>query len=218
MKTLRILAVTAAVFAAGSTFAAPSNLGDPALSLSNLSVGVEAGTTGYGVNFGYAVNPSTSLNIGWAGGSVPSVHGDSLSVGHRKYHANYSELQNTSIVIKYSPFTAQYLNLFNVQFGTYIQDSAIKLTSYDRNVVGKVSTGPSVNPYLGFGFAPKINDHWGVNVDLGVIYQGQQKAELRAVNAVGQAQLNAAFPGQDYNLADQYKWSPVAKAGVSYHF
>ncbi|AXI03007.1 hypothetical protein [Aquirhabdus parva] len=218
MKTLRILAVTAAVFAAGSTFAAPSNLGDPALSLSNLSVGVEAGTTGYGVNFGYAVNPSTSLNIGWAGGSFPNVHGDSLNVGHRKYKANYSDLQNTSIVIKYSPFTAQYYNWFNVQFGTYIQDSSIKLTSNDRSIVGKVSTGPSVNPYLGFGFAPKIDDHWGVNLDLGVIYQGQQQAKLRATNAAGQAYLDSHFPGEDYNLADQYKWSPVAKAGVSYRF
>ena len=34
MKTLRILAITAAVFAAGSTFAeGPSLLGDPALSM-----------------------------------------------------------------------------------------------------------------------------------------------------------------------------------------
>jgi len=58
----------------------------------------------------------------------------------------------------------------------------------------------------------------GVNLDLGVIYQGQQQAKLRATNVAGQAYLDSHFPGEDYNLADQYKWSPVAKAGVSYRF
>lgn len=204
MKTLRILAVTAAVFAAGSTFAqGPSLLGDPALSLSNVSVGVEAGTTGYGVNFGYDVTPNTSLNIGWAGGSVPSVHGGSINVEHQKFKTNYSQLQNTSIVIKYAPFTQEYLNWTNIQFGTYIQDSAYRL-SQGGVQVGKVSTGPSVNPYIGFGIAPKLDAHWGANLDLGVIYNGKQKAE-------------DSF-GNEAVLADRYRWYPVAKAGVSYHF
>jgi len=199
MKTLRILAVTAAVFAAGSTFAqGPSLLGDPALSLSNVSVGVEAGTTGYGVNFGYDVLPNTSLNIGWAGGDVPSVHGDTLA----KYDAHYSDLSNASIVIKYSPFTQQYLSATNVQFGTYIQDSAIRL-SKGGVTQGTISTGPNVSPYIGFGFAPKFDAHWGVNLDLGVIYQGTQVAK---------------FGGTSVDLDDEYNWAPVAKAGVSYHF
>jgi hypothetical protein len=200
MKTLRILAVTAAVFAAGSTFAqGPSLLGDPALSLSNVSVGVEAGTTGYGVNFGYDVTPNTSLNIGWAGGSFPSVHGQSL-VG---YSADYSQLENTSIVIKYAPFTQQYLSAMNVQFGTYIQDSAIRL-SKGGVAQGKISTGPSVSPYIGFGYAPKIDAHWGVNLDLGTMYQGKQIAEFNS--------------GARVALNDRYSWQPVAKVGASYHF
>lgn len=204
MKTLRVLAVTAAIFAACSTFAqGPSLLGDPALSLSNVSVGVEAGTTGYGVNFGYDVTPSTSLNIGWAGGSFPSVHGGSITLNHQKFDTNYSQLQNTSIVIKYAPFTQEYLNWANVQFGTYIQDSAYRL-SQGGVQVGKVSTGPSVNPYLGFGFAPKIDAHWGVNLDLGAIYNGNQKAE----DSFGNVTV----------LGDRYRWYPVAKLGASYHF
>lgn len=207
MKTLRILAVTAAVFAAGSTFAqGPSLLGDPALSLSNVSVGVEAGTTGYGVNFGYDVTPNTSLNIGWAGGSVPNVHGDSISIaGVGKFKTNYSQLQNTSVVIKYAPFTQQYLNAVNLQFGTYVQDSAYRLDDKATGAqIAKVSTGPSVNPYLGFGIAPKFNAHWGVNVDLGAIYSGKLKAEDGT--------------GAEVLLGDRYRWYPVAKAGVSYHF
>ncbi len=207
MKTLRILAVTAAVFAAGSTFAqGPSLLGDPALSLSNVSVGVEAGTTGYGVNFGYDVTSNTSLNIGWAGGSVPNVHGDSISIaGVGKFKTNYSQLENTSVVIKYSPFTQQYLNAVNLQFGTYIQDSAFRLADKTTGAqVGKVSTGPAVDPYLGFGIAPKINAHWGVNLDLGAIYNGKIKAEDGL--------------GNEVVLGDRYRWYPVAKAGVSYHF
>jgi hypothetical protein len=206
MKTLRIVVAVAAVFAAGSTFAqGPSLLGDPALSLSNVSVGVEAGTTGYGVNFGYDVTSDTSLNIGWAGGSVPNIHGDSISrVAGSKFKTNYSQLQNTSVVIKYSPFTQQYLNAVNVQFGTYIQDSAYRLSIKNGPQVGKVSTGPSVNPYLGFGIAPKIDAHWGVNLDLGAIYSGKQTAEDNF--------------GKEVVLADRYRWYPVAKAGVSYHF
>ncbi|MDE2420357.1 MAG: hypothetical protein KGO49_04135 [Gammaproteobacteria bacterium] len=206
MKTLRILAVTAAVFAAGSTFAqGPSLLGDPALSLSNVSVGVEAGTTGYGVNFGYDVTPNTSLNIGWAGGNVPNVHGDSISIaGVGKFKTNYSQLQNTSVVIKYAPFTQQYLNAVNLQFGTYIQDSAYRLSTKNGAQVGKVSTGPAVDPYLGFGIAPKINAHWGVNLDLGAIYNGKLKAEDGS--------------GNEVLLGDRYRWYPVAKAGLSYHF
>ena len=205
MKTLRIVVAMAAVFAAGSTFAqGPSLLGDPALSLSNVSVGVEAGTTGYGVNLGYDVTSDTSLNIGWAGGNVPNVHGDSMVVAGTKYKTNYSQLQNTSVVIKYSPFTQQYLNAVNVQFGTYIQDSAIRLSVKNGPQVGKISTGPSVNPYLGFGIAPKIDAHWGVNLDLGAIYSGKEKAEDNF--------------GNEVVVADRYRWYPVAKAGVSYHF
>jgi hypothetical protein len=206
MKTLRIVVAMATVFAAGSTFAqGPSLLGDPALSLSNVSVGVEAGTTGYGVNLGYDVTSDTSLNIGWAGGNVPNVHGDSISgVAGQKFKTNYSQLENTSVVIKYSPFTQQYLNSVNVQFGTYIQDSAYRLSIKNGPQVGKVSTGPSVNPYLGFGIAPKIDAHWGVNLDLGAIYSGKQTAEDNF--------------GNEVVLQDRYRWYPVAKAGVSYHF
>ncbi len=213
MKTLRILAVTAAVFAAGSTFAqGPSLLGDPALSLSNVSVGAVAGTVGYGVNFGYDVTPNTSLNIGWAGGSFPGLHGSSIdvthqdtptTVGHYKVKTSNSQLENTSVVVKYTPFSQQYLNWANVQFGTYIQDSAYRL-SYQGATVGKVSTGPSVNPYLGFGIAPKLDAHWGVNLDLGVIYSGKQSAQFN--------------DGTSTVLADRYRWDPVAQAGVSYHF
>ncbi|GAC1379447.1 MAG: ornithine uptake porin CarO type 1 [Aquirhabdus sp.] len=208
MKTLRILAVTAAVFAAGSTFAqGPSLLGDPALSLSNVSVGAEAGTTGYGVNFGYDVTPNTSLNIGWAGGSVPSLYGKSITVrGEGKFRAHYSQLSNTSIVVKYTPFTQQYLNAVNVQFGTYIQDSNIRLSDSTGTTVGKVSTGPSVKPYLGFGIAPKFDAHWGVNLDLGTIYNGK-------VNAVA-----TDGSGGEGLLSKGNRWYPVAKAGVSYHF
>jgi hypothetical protein len=205
MKTLRIVVAIATVFAAGSTFAqGPSLLGDPALSLSNVSVGVEAGTTGYGVNLGYDVTSDTSLNIGWAGGNVPNVHGDSIDVAGSKYKTNYSQLENTSVVIKYTPFSQQYLNIMNLQFGTYIQDSAIRLSTKNGPQIGKVSTGPSVNPYLGFGFAPKIDAHWGVNLDLGAIYSGKQKATDNF--------------GNEVILADRYRWYPVAKAGVSYHF
>jgi hypothetical protein len=208
MKTLRILVATAAVFATGSTFAAGSNLGDPALSLSNVSVGVEAGTTGYGVNFAYAVLPSTSLNVGWAGGTFPSVHGNSINVGGTKYRTNYSQFENTSVIIKYSPFSAPYYNWVNVAFGSYFQDNEVRLTS--PTATGKLTTSRlNPSPYLGFGIAPKIDDHWGVNVDLGVIYQGRQTVELTPTT-----------PGATVNntLADQYKWAPVAKAGVSYRF
>lgn len=206
MKTLRILAVTAAVFAAGSTFAqGPSLLGDPALSLSNVSVGVEAGTTGYGVNFAYDVTPDTSLNIGWAGGTGPSVYGKKIKIDGERFKAHYSQLENTSIVVKYAPFTQQYLNMFNLQLGTYIQDSNIRLSD-STGTVGKISTGPSARPYVGFGIAPKINSHFGVNADFGAIYNGQ----VQAVATDGS--------GDTASLGGKYHWYPVAKAGVSYHF
>lgn len=207
MKTLRILAVTAAVFAAGSTFAqSPSLLGDPALSLSNVSVGAEAGTTGYGVNFGYDVTPNTSLNIGWAGGRAANIRktmkidGDDLKTHNRAF-------ENTSIIVKYAPFTQQYADLVNVQFGVYVQDSDITLKDKASNVkVGKIAVGPAVNPYLGIGIAPKINSHWGVNFDVGTIYQGKLVAAA------------SDDSGQEIVVSSRYRWFPVAKAGISYHF
>ena len=144
------------------------------------------------------MTPNTSVNFGWAGGRVPSVHGKTLGA----YKAHYSQLQNSSIVIKYSPFTEQYLSAANLQFGTYIQDSAIRLSQNGVNV-GKISIGPTINPYVGFGYAPKIDAHWGVNVDLGAIYQSKQIATIN---------------GNRVTLDDRYSWLPVAKAGVSYHF
>lgn len=90
-------------------------------------------------------------------------------------------------------------------------------TSFE-SVTGKVSYNNDIAPYLGLGFAPKINDKFGVFGEVGAYYTGNPQAKLTAVGGDDADRALLAEHERNVENDDKYEWMPVAKLGVSYHF
>ena len=85
--------------------------------------------------------------------------------------------------------------------------------SYDNDIA----------PYLGLGFAPKINKNWGVFGEVGAFYTGNpsvnlESVGLREVGGTDNGQAAANREAEKIRNDDKYEWMPVAKLGVSYHW
>ena len=79
---------------------------------------------------------------------------------------------------------------------------------------------PSVQPYLGIGLGHTQNKGWGFFADLGATY-GKPTVDLTAtpglVAAATQANIDAERADVQHK-ADQYKFWPVVKLGITYAF
>jgi len=105
------------------------------------------------------------------------------------------------------------------------QDGTIKINgtnySYNGSVNGQLSYKNDIAPYLGFGFAPKINKNWGVFGEVGAYYTGNPTVQLDKqgtfVNAAG-GNANADLRAEENKIRndDKYKWLPVGKVGVNF--
>ena len=78
-------------------------------------------------------------------------------------------------------------------------------------------------PYVGLGFAPKINKNWGVFGEVGAYYTGNPTASIQSVGlsevgGAGTGAQAAADLERKIENKDKYEWLPVGKVGVSFHF
>ncbi len=107
--------------------------------------------------------------------------------------------------------------------GTY----DINGTTYTAAQIGTLSAKvdfDSVAPYLGIGWGNPVADggHWGVTLDLGVVYQGSPNAKLSATGPIAsdatfQSNL-AAEQSSLQNSLDNWTFYPVATVGLNYQF
>src|SRR5690606_14037050 len=91
-------------------------------------------------------------------------------------------------------------------------------TTEFSSVNGKVSYDNDIAPYLGLGFAPKINKNWGVFGEVGAYYAGNPQATLTGVSLNPADQVLLDEHERNIEQDDEYEWLPVAKLGVSYHW
>lgn len=78
-----------------------------------------------------------------------------------------------------------------------------------------------VAPYVGIGFGDPVSSGSpiGINVDLGVLYQGQAKTSLTTVGIPGVAAADIAAEKQKLDDAlNNMKFYPVASIGVTFRF
>lgn len=235
MKKLSLIAIATTMTAfAGTAMAEEPVINDGRVSnqLMPTSVRAEAGTTGYGGAVTWTANPYVGVTLGYNGGDVSSS--DDLSVDGVKYDMDMKN-NLTYLNAEVRPWgtsSNMWANSVYMAAGVGYVDSEYTLkskagsgnieidgtkTSFD-SVTGKVSYNNDIAPYLGLGFAPKINDKFGVFGEVGAYYTGNPQAKMTGVGGTAADQELLAEHERNVANDDKYEWMPVAKLGVSYHF
>ena len=94
---------------------------------------------------------------------------------------------------------------------------------FNGEVNGTMDYENKISPYVGLGFAPKINKNWGVFGEVGAYYTGNPNVNLQSrgdfVNVNG-ADFDRDLAAEEDKISndDKYQWLPVGKVGVSFHW
>ncbi|AMW78444.1 hypothetical protein AMD27_05790 [Acinetobacter sp. TGL-Y2] len=247
MKMLKLLAVTAALTTSGLAMAETQVVHSgnvfEANQLIPTGVRAEVGTTGYGGALLWTANPYVGLALGYNGGDIS--WSDDLSIDGTKYdmemdnsvgylNAEIRPWGASNNVWAQGLYVAAGVGYVDTEYDLEKRlsnsNDVIKINGKNYNaptgqgsISGKMSNDNDFAPYVGLGFAPKINKNWGVFGEVGAYYTGNPTASIQSV---GLAEVGGTATGQDaaddlkYKLEnkDKYEWLPVGKVGVSFHF
>ena len=238
MKTLRVMLAAGVLTAiAGTAFADEQIVKESAYGLPSylapVSVRAEVGTTGYGGAISYRVNPYVGVTLGYNGGDIS--WSDDLKIDGTKYDMDMDN-NNTYLNAEIYPWGANenaFARALYVAAGVGYIDQQYALQA--RNDGGNIKvkgedTGLSklgydldysndIAPYLGLGFAPKINKNWGVFGEVGAYYTGNPTVtNVKVEGGTWQDNQLVVDHLNEVRNDDKYEWMPVAKLGVSYHW
>jgi hypothetical protein len=194
-------------------------------------VGIRAGTTGIGADFGWNVAPTLNGRVGYSAFSY-NTHIDT----DVRYNTKL-KLSNLNAFIDWSPF----LGTFRFTGGVIANDNRYDLTgtgstytingrTYQSSDAGSfggaVKSGRQLAPYLGVGWGNVAGAGVNFYADLGIMFMGSPKASLSASCASslspGQcAQLQSDVAAERARLEDRlhrFKYYPVANIGVTIGF
>lgn len=247
MKVLKVLAITAAVSTSGLAMAesqvVKSGYAFETNQLIPTGVRAEVGTTGYGGALLWTANPYVGLALGYNGGDIS--WSDDLSINGTKYDVdmdNKLAYLNAEIrpwgasqnVWAQGLYVAAGVGYVDTEYGLDRRlknsNDTLKIdgTNYNApsgrgSVSGQLSYDNEISPYVGLGFAPKINKNWGVFGEVGAYYTGNPDVNLTAVGlrAVGGTENGQAAADREADKIankDRYEWLPVGKVGVSFHW
>jgi hypothetical protein len=219
MKLGRITILAASMAAAGFAQAA--------------GVGVRAGTTGIGGDFGWDVAPTLGGRVGYSALSY-KTNVDSSDV---KYNAKLN-LSNLSGLLDW-----RFAGLFRLSGGLVLNDNRYNLTSEPSSggiytisgrtysasgasISGTVKPGRQAAPYIGFGYGNVAGAGVNFYFDLGIIFQGSPKASLTAscspsMSGATCSQFQSDTAEEGRKLQDslsRFKYYPVANVGISIGF
>lgn len=249
MKVLKLLAVAAAVSTSGLAMAETQVVHSgnvfEANQLIPSGVRAEIGTTGYGGALLWTANPYVGLALGYNGGDIS--WSDDLSINGTKYDAemdNNVAYLNAEVrpwgasdnVWAQGLYMAAGVGYVDTKYDLQkrigngstlsIDDKNYQLAVPGREggVRGKMSYDNDIAPYVGFGFAPKINKNFGVFGEVGAYYTGNPSVNLTQYNLAPvagngtSAQDAVDTEANKIRNDDKYEWLPVGKVGVSFHF
>jgi hypothetical protein len=183
-------------------------------------IGLRAGTTGIGGDFGFDVAPTLGGRVGLSAMNV-NTHVDTSNA---RYDAK-TKLANLNLFLDWSP-----LGPFRISAGFIANNNKMDLTGRPTSgaaagatLNGTVKPERSFAPYLGVGWG----NVWtrGVNfyVDLGVMFQGSPEVSLSCSSptpgqcATAQNEV-AAERRRVQDKVDKYKYFPVANIGITIGF
>ena len=250
MKTLAtLLAVSVLTSVAGTVMAADDAVVQDGYAFERnqlipTGVRAEVGTTGYGGALLWTANPYVGLALGYNGGDIS--WSDDISVNGSDYDIDM-ENKNTYLNAEIRPWGASenrwvqglymaagvaYLDneyeldrRVNAGEGFTINHTDFVAGPDGAHIRGNMDYKNDIAPYLGFGWAPKINKNWGVFGEVGAYYADNPDVNLQLVS--GGAADNPTRGSLVDNIAadeakiatdDKHKWLPVGKIGVSYHW
>ncbi|MDH4095703.1 MAG: hypothetical protein OEV81_13075 [Betaproteobacteria bacterium] len=196
-------------------------------------IGVRAGTTGVGVDFGWTLAPTLSARIGYSGlGYKTTIEESDIS-----YDTKLT-LSNLSAFLDWSPLgpfritagivgNGNKADLTGTPTGGTFTINGVPYNAADVGTLsGSVEPGRSAAPYLGIGYGNVAGAGVNFYFDLGVIFQGAPTASLSAScgPALPPAQCTqirndlAAEQQQLQEQLDKYKVFPVLSLGVTVGF
>lgn len=247
MKVLKLLAVTAALSASGLAMADGSVVDQgyafEANQLIPTGARLEVGTTGYGGALLWTANPYVGLALGYNGGDIS--WSDDLKINGSKYDLdmdNKLAYLNAEIrpwgasqnVWAQGLYVAAGVGYVDNEYGLKRNVSAgrnftVNNTDFQAgangvSIEGQMNYDNQFAPYVGFGFAPKINKNFGVFGEVGAYYTGNPSANLQRVSGSATSNIDKDLDQELANETnklvndDKYKWMPVGKVGVSYHW
>lgn len=248
MKALRTVLAVSLLAAAGTAMADSSVVHDGYAFDQNKLIPtgarLEAGTTGYGGALLWTANPYVGLALGYNGGDVS--WSDDVKVNGSTYDMDMdnSVAYLNAEIRPWGASANRWVQGLYVAAGVgYIDNDygldrrvdggrnfSVNNTDFQAgadgvNIKGNLNYDNEFAPYVGLGWAPKINKNWGVFGEVGAYYTGNPSVNLQRVS--GSATSNLPGVNLDDELAaeahkiandDKYQWMPVGKVGVSYHW
>ena len=183
-------------------------------------VGIRAGTTGVGADFGFDIAPTLGGRVGISGMNV-NTHLDTDDV---RYDAKAKVLTG-SLLLDWSP-----LGPFRISGGFMPNNNKIDLNGQPTSLTAPIPPGSSLTgqvkpetsfaPYLGVGYGNVWTKGINFYFDLGVMFQGTPQVSLSA-NCTPSAACTAAQARVEeerrrvQEKVDKYKYYPVANIGLT---
>ena len=185
-------------------------------------VGIRAGTTGVGADFGFDIAPTLGGRVGISGMNV-NTHLDTDDV---RYEAKAKVLTG-SLLLDWSP-----LGPFRISGGFMPNNNKIDLNGQPTSLTAPIPPGSSLSgqvkpetsfaPYLGVGYGNVWTKGINFYFDLGVMFQGTPEVSLSlncgtattAQCAAGQARVEEERRRVQEKV-DKYKYYPVANIGLT---
>lgn len=189
-------------------------------------LGLRAGTTGVGADFGWDVAPTLGGRVGLSGMSF-NTHVDTDDV---RYDAK-AKLLNLNLFLDWSPagpfrISAGFIaNNNKLDLSGQPNSGAVTTIPQGASLSGTVKPDRSFAPYLGIGYGNVWTKGVNFYFDLGVMFQGSPQVSLSlncgsanpAQCAAAQSEVEAERQ-RVQDKVDKYKYFPVANIGITIGF
>jgi hypothetical protein len=183
-------------------------------------IGIRAGTTGIGADVAWNVLPTLDARVGYSA----LKWGYDVDTSNARYDGDL-KLSNLSGMLDFHPLGP----LFRITGGLILNDNKYDATGRPSGVPGSfratVEPGRRAAPYLGIGWGNVAGAGVNFYADLGIMFMGSPKADLRAdcggLSAGDCATLQSRVAAEERRLEDEldrFKAYPVLNLGLTIGF
>lgn len=176
--------------------------------------GLRAGTTGVGADVAWDIAPTLSARVGYS--ALKWNHDVETSTVD---YDGKLKLSNLNGMVDFHPLGP----IFRVTGGVILNDNKYDVRGLNGSLTGTVKPERSAAPYLGIGWGTVAGTGINFYADLGVMFMGSPKANLRA-NCAPSAQctaLQGQVAAEEARLEDElknFKYYPVLNLGLTIGF